>query len=207
MKKGFLISIEGIDGSGKSSLIHPVAKVLKEDGLDVVVTQEPGGTTLGRGLRQLLHEEKKHICDKAEFLLFASDRVQHFEEVVTPSLKEGKIVISDRMGDSSLAYQGYGRGLDLEIVKKVNDWAMNKIEPDLVFYIKLDLQTAINRIMLRGGKLTSFETEEELFWQRVINGYDTIFKNRDNVILLDGNLNTEELTKQTVKEITKHIGQ
>lgn len=194
-KKGFLISVEGIDGSGKSTLTHKLKKSLEQKNLEVVVTQESGGTNLGRKLRVILHEEKKDVCDKAEYLLFATDRSQHFEQIVIPALNEKKIVISDRMDDSSVAYQGYGRGLDIEMIKKINRWAMQGIKPDLVLYIKLDFQTALDRIMLRGGKLTSFETEEELFWKRVNDGFNTIFKDRKNVVTIDGKKSIEELSK------------
>lgn len=205
MQKGLLIAIEGIDGVGKSSLIHPLGKKLQANNLDILVTYEPGGTSLGSKLRPVLHEEKNNICDKAEYLLFASDRAQHFEEMVIPALKKGTIVISDRLSDSSIAYQGYGRKLDVEMIKKINEWAMCGYSPDLVFYLKLGFQVALDRIMRRGGKLTSFETEEELFWQRVLNGYDTIFKDRTNVVILDATKKIEELVDQAYKKILEHV--
>jgi len=202
-KPGYLIAIEGIDGSGKSTLAQEIKKSLKNQSREILLTQEPGGTELGSKLRVLLHEEKKHVCDQAEYLLFATDRSQHFEQVIIPALEQNKIIISDRLSDSSLAYQGYGRGLDIPMIKQINQWAMRNIEPDLVFYIKLDFKTALERIMLRAQKLTSFETEQELFWQRVIKGFETIFKNRKNVVTLDGTETPEELAKQATQEILK----
>ena len=137
--------------------------------------------------------------------MFAADRAQHFEQVVIPALEAGKVVLSDRMSDSSVAYQGYGRGLDVDMIKQVNAWAMKNITPDLIFFIKLDFQTALQRIMLRGGTLTSFETEQELFWKRVNNGFTNIFKDRTNVVELDGKKTLEELTKIAVERVLGHI--
>jgi len=204
-KKGFLISIEGVDGSGKSTLSHKIKNFLVEKDFDVVVTQEFGGTPLGQRLRQILHEEKELVCDLSEYFLIAADRAQHFEQVVIPALNDKKIVVSDRMGDSSIAYQGYGRGLDIDMIKQVNKWAMQGIEPDLVLYIKLDFHVALERIMLRGGKLTSFETEKELFWKRVSDGYNKLFKDRKNVVEIDGTKSIDELAKAACQIIIDKI--
>jgi len=204
-KKGFLVSIEGIDGSGKSSLANALKKRIEQEGHAVLITKEPGGTQLGQHLRVLLHEEKKHICDKAEYLLFAADRAQHFEQIIIPALKEGKIIISDRLDDSSIAYQGYGRQLDISMIHQVNQWAKCNINQNITFYLKLDLQTALQRIMLRGNKLTSFEIEQELFWKRVIDGFETLFKNRADSIILDGNKSIEILTEQATEHVFKQL--
>ena len=200
-QKKNLITIEGIDGCGKSLLAQSLYKLLCDKGLDIVLTKEPGSTNLGQGLRKILHEQKKDVCDLSEYLLFAADRAQHFVQVVMPALNENKIVISDRMADSSLAYQGYGRKLDAKNIKLVNAWAMQNIKPDLVLYVKLDIETALKRISERGEKLTSFEQEEKDFWVRVINGYETIFKTNKNAIELDGTLSEEELCKIAMREI------
>lgn len=205
MKKSLLVSIEGIDGSGKSSLAQALKKSLETQNHKILLTKEPGDTPLGRHLRVLLHEEKKHVCDLAEYLLFAADRAQHFQDIVIPALDQGTIVISDRLDDSSVAYQGYGRGLDVAMIQQVNKWATHNIKPDLIFYLKLDFSTALERIMLRGGKLTSFETEEELFWKRVSNGFDEIFKNRENVITLDASKSIEALCNQATTETLKKL--
>jgi len=203
--KGLLVAIEGIDGSGKSSLANALEKSLLENNLEVLLTKEPGDTELGRQLRVFLHENKEHICDQAEYLLFAADRAQHFETVIIPALEKKKVIISDRLADSSLAYQGYGRGLDLDMIKQINRWAMRNIEPDIVFYIKLDLKTALSRITQRGAKLTSFEAEAEHFFKRVSDGFDTIFKNRSHVVFLDGKNSIETLTQQATEHILKRL--
>jgi dTMP kinase len=205
MKKGFLISIEGIDGCGKSLLSQNLYKALKEKNIEAVLTQEPGDTPLGQKLRKILHEEKANVCDKSEFLLFATDRAQHFETVVIPALEKGKIIISDRMADSSVAYQGYGRNLDVEMIQKINAWTMQNIRPDLTFYVKIDIPTAMQRVFKRQEALTSFEKEKTDFWQKVILGYKTIFKDNDNVVTLDGTLNPEAVLEQALKVVLEEL--
>lgn len=205
MKKGIFISLEGIDGSGKTTLAKNLKLYFEEKKHDILLTQEPGGTSLGKKLRSILHEEKNLTCDLAEYLLFAADRAQHFEQIIIPELKQNKIIISDRLNDSSLAYQGYGRGLDIEMIKKTNKWAMQNIKPDFVIYVKIDAQTALLRIGKRNEKLTSFEKEKIDFWNKVIYGYEEIFKNKKNIITVDGNLSPEILAQQTFEKIKHRI--
>ncbi|MFH1643847.1 MAG: dTMP kinase [bacterium] len=201
MEKGILISIEGIDGCGKTTLAQNLKLNFEEKKQEILLTQEPGGTSLGKKLRAILHEEKDLTCDLSEYLLFAADRAQHFKQIIISALKENKIVISDRLSDSSLAYQGYGRGLDIEMIKKTNKWAMQNIEPDFIIYVKIDTQTALQRIGKRNEKLTSFEKEKIDFWNKVIKGYEEIFKNKKNVIIVDGNLPPDILAKQTCEKL------
>jgi len=200
-KNGYLIVIEGIDGSGKTLLAQNLQKTFLKQNKSVILTLEPGGTTLGKKLRQILHEEKDNVCDLAEYLLFAADRAQHAEQIITPELEKGKIIISDRMADSSVAYQGYGRGLDVEMIKSVNNWATKHIKPNLIFYLEIDIQTAIERIFKRKETLTTFEKEKVDFWQKVIKGYKQILKNRKNVIILDATLSPEQMLQQALEHI------
>lgn len=186
--KGKFITIEGIDGSGKSTLSIPLKGYIEKwTGRSVQLTKEPGGSQLGQQLRSILQTQPDPICDKAEYLLFAADRAQHFEQVILPALEQGKIVISDRWADSSVAYQGYGRGLDVNTIKTINAWATNNLVPDLTFYIKIDTKTAMTRVMLRNQKLTYFEQEKVDFWDRAVRGYEELYASRNNVIYLDGN--------------------
>jgi dTMP kinase len=205
MKNGILIALEGIDGTGKSSMMHPLKEALEKAGHDVLITKEPGDTILGKSLRRLLHEEKEHICDKAEYLLFAADRAQHFEKIVIPALKDGKVVISDRLNNSSVAYQGYGRELDVEIIKKINNWAMNGLTADIIVYLELDFKIGLQRTVARGKRPTSFEKEEENFWKRVSAGFEEIFKDRKNVIRIDASQPIEVVTEQTIKKILEKL--
>ncbi len=197
-KTGSLINVEGIDGSGKSLLIRNLKTKLNTN---VIFTYEPGDTILGTKLRKILHEEKETTCDLSEYLLFAADRAQHFEQTIIPALKKNKIIISDRLADSSLAYQGYARGLDIEMIKKINNWAMQNIQPNLTLYIEIDIQTAMQRIFNRNENLTSFEKEKVGFWEKVINGYKEIFKTRKNVIIINGNQTPENVYNDALKAI------
>jgi dTMP kinase len=198
---GFLISIEGIDGAGKSLLAQNLYKELLKQNKQVVLTKEPGGTPFGQSLREILHYSKEKICATAEFLIFAADRAQHLEQVLIPALKEGKIVISDRMGESSVAYQGYGRNLDVEMIQSINKWALQRLEPNLILYIQIDAQTALERVFKRNEVLTSFEKEKMDFWKKVTDGYEKILHNKTNVVILDGKLSPEEICKNAMEAI------
>lgn len=139
MKKqnnGLLIAVEGIDGSGKSTLAHHLFTWLsKQCTTTVIKTREPGGSPLGAHLRTIIQESNISLSHKAEFLLFAADRAQHFQEIIIPHLNQGHVVISDRLADSSVVYQGYGRGLDIAMIKSINSWAMNNRTADLTLFV------------------------------------------------------------------------
>jgi len=203
---GYLISIEGIDGSGKSSLAKALAEHLGKKGMSVLLTKEPGGTNLGQALRYLLQTQKKDVCAKAEFLMFAADRAQHFEELIIPALKQGSIIIADRMADSSVAYQGYGRKIGATMISSINEWAMQGIRPDLTLYLRINPEQALARVQARNDKAVwSIEQERYDFWQRVIKGYEEIFSQRTNVITLDAMLSIEQLCQQALPAILKGL--
>lgn len=207
LKQGILIAIEGIDGSGKSSLAKNLFNELLKQEYAVLLTKEPGDTPLGQHLRGIVQEKKMPVCPKAEFLLFATDRAQHFYELIIPALEQKKIIISDRMADSSLVYQGYGRGLDIDIIKTINAWAMNGINPDVTIYVKVSIQTAQQRILQRNATLTSFEKEKQDFIQKLIQGFDTLYKNRKDVIIINGNQSMEQVTHDATTAILAWIKQ
>jgi dTMP kinase len=202
---GKLISVEGIDGSGKSTLISGLGHALTQKNIPVLLTKEPGGTQLGKSLRQILHAQKGAVADRAEFLLFAADRAHHFQTLVIPALQAGTVVIADRLADSSLAYQGYGRGLDRAMISTINQWAMQNVMPDLTVYLRLDPQIAAQRIAQRNEALTAFEQEKLDFWQRVAQGYEEIFRGRNNIIALDATLPAEELLQATLSQLLGKI--
>jgi dTMP kinase len=193
MNKGMLIVIEGIDGAGKSTLAQSLAQQLQKDGHSVLLTKEPGGSKLGKQLRTILQTQPIPITPIAEYLLFAADRAQHIEQVVKPALEKGIIVISDRMADSSLAYQGYGRGIDRNHIRSINTWAMQNVQPNIVFYLKINAAQAIERLATR-ITVSAFEKENISFIERLITGFDEIFAQRTNVISLDGTLDPQTLT-------------
>lgn len=198
---GMLIALEGIDGSGKSLLAKNLYQEFLEKNLPVVLTKEPGGSLLGKQLRTILQEQTVPVCPKSEFLLFAADRAQHFETIIIPALNKGNIVISDRLSDSSLAYQGYGRGLDLNILQTVNNWTMNNITPDIVLYVRVDIETAFQRLKNRNLALTAFEKERKSFFETLQKGYEEIFAGRTNVITLDGTMLPEQIKQIAVDKI------
>lgn len=205
LQKVILIAIEGIDGSGKSSLAKNLYQEFLNQKYAVLLTKEPGGTPLGLQLRTIVQEKKVPVCAKAEFMLFAADRAQHFEQVIIPALDEGKIVISDRMSDSSLVYQGYGRGLDMNAITAVNNFVMNGIKPDITVYVKVPLAIATERIMKRNLTLTSFEKEKEDFVSKLANGFDQLYKNREDVIIVDGTQTQELITQEATSKILSWI--
>lgn len=197
LSKGIYITIEGIDGSGKTTLAKSLYNYLKEK-YPTYLTKEPSETVIGKQLRELL-TKKVEISDRAEYLFFASDRAQHFHEIIIPKLKANEIIISDRSGDSSLAYQGYGRGLDVNVIKQVNEWAMNGIKPDIIFYLKIDPKVALERIYKRNETITNFENLE--FLKKIANGFEDIFKSRNNVITLDASKTQQELLNDAIKQL------
>jgi dTMP kinase len=200
-QSGFLISIEGIDGCGKSTLAKCLATTLNAKGFQTVLTKEPGGTSLGASLRSILNNRQAPVFGRAEFLLFAADRAQHFDEIVIPTLKDGNVVIADRLADSSLAYQGHGRGLDKNMIAAVNQWAMQNISPQLTIYLRITPSQAFNRIAQRNETLTAFEQEKISFWQRVVEGYEEIFSQRKNILTLDATMAPDDLCHLAMQEV------
>jgi len=205
LQQGILVAIEGIDGSGKSTLAHHLANALKEQLWPVVLTREPGDSTLGSHIRTILHDPAIAKTAKAEFLLFAADRAQHFQSVVLPSLAKKQIVISDRMADSSVVYQGYARGLDTSFIQRVNAWAMEGREPDIVIYVRVTAETALERRIARNIPFTSFEQESKDFFQRVVDGFDELMHERTNTYILNGTKAPEELTHLAMEIILTWI--
>ena len=203
---GKLICIEGIDGSGKSTLAKQLAQHLKDTGHAVLLTKEPGGSALGKQLRTILQTQPVPITPIAEYLLFAADRAQHMVDVVKPALERGAIVISDRMADSSLVYQGYGRGIDKEMIRRVNAWVLQGITPDLTLYVKIDAATAATRVKSR-STLTAFEKEQQNFVERLISGFNELYRTKPNVITLDGSGTLSEVQGQAQQMVKAWIAQ
>lgn len=206
-RKGMLITVEGIDGAGKSSVVTHLGALLYESGYSVVTTKEPGGTKLGMVLRQMLQYQEVPIAPRAEYLMFAADRAQHFHEVVIPALTNGAVVISDRMSDSSLAYQGFGRGHDLTMIKIINQWSMQGIEPDLTVYLKIPIDLAYERMQVRGVEKTVFESEKREFLERVARGFDQIFATRSNVIVIDATQDQKTVIQEVYRRVHEWLMQ
>jgi dTMP kinase len=206
MKKGLFITLEGIDGCGKSTLAANLAQHLQAAGHAVLLTKEPGGSRLGVDVRKILHEQPEPLEPTSEFLLFAADRAEHFAKVIRPALAQGKIVISDRCADSSLAYQGYARGLNIAFIQLVNTVAMNGIAPSCTLFIRLDPVVAFARLENRGnGKLTAIEERGTEFMHKAQAGFEEIFQPRSNVIYLDGTQSQDQLLIAAVAGIQTYM--
>jgi len=167
---GLFVTFEGIDGSGKSTQMELCAKALEAAGHPVVLTRNPGGTAFGLELRQILLHSKGAVFPMSELLLFIADRAQHMDEVVFPALAEGKIVLCDRHIDSTLAYQGYGRGLSQETIQELNAIALQGRQPDLTLLFDGDPAVLAQRVNNR-GQADRMEGEKADFHRRVREGY------------------------------------
>ena len=199
-----LITFEGIDGCGKSSQAQLLADRLSAQGIETLLLREPGGTSLGERLRGLLLEAKhEHGLDHAaELLLFAASRAQLMHEVIEPALRRNAVVICDRFTDSTVAYQGHGRGLPLTAVKGINDLATGGIVPDLTFLIDVPLEVAIER--RKGMGDDRMESESRLFFGHVISGYMTLAQQHpDRVHVINGN-DAKETIHQTVMRLVEY---
>jgi len=172
--KGRFITLEGIDGSGKSTQMGMLAAVVRARGYDVVTTCEPGGTPLGRALRAAFLETTDTVAPMAELLSFAADRAQHVERLIRPSLAAGKIVISDRYADATFAYQGAGRGFADDKVNQVIELATDGLKPDLTLFFDIPVETAIIRMAGRDEdhtKRNRMDEETVEFYSRVRGAY------------------------------------
>lgn len=167
---GILLAFEGGEGAGKSTQIERLAERLRAEGRDVVVTHEPGGTDLGRGVRELLLDGTSGLSPRAEALLFAADRAQHVDTVITPALHAGKVVITDRYVDSSLAYQGAGRKLTVDEVLRLSRWATGGLRPDLTVLLDVPAEVGLARAGRRGSA-DRLERESIEFHERVRRGF------------------------------------
>jgi dTMP kinase len=181
MTRGTYIAFEGLEGCGKSTHVTRLA-----ERIDAVATREPGGTRIGAMLRAILADpDNTDIAARAELLLMTADRAQLMHEVIEPTLGAGRHVVSDRSVYSTLAYQGYGRGLDLESIRTVNQWALSNTLPDIVVWIQIPREEAERRLAKRN--LDRFEREGADFFARIADGFATMAAaDPDRWILIDG---------------------
>ena len=205
LQRGILIAIEGIDGSGKSTLASHITEALKLQSWPVLLTKEPGDSILGSHIRSILHDTAVPKTAKAEFLLFAADRAQHMSTIVLPALERKELVISDRMSDSSVVYQGYARGLNLAKIHKINAWAMEDIKPDIILYIRVPAEVAYERLIKRNIPLTSFEQEPTTFFQRLVAGFDNVMQAKPYAFILDGTQSPEQISATAMETILTWI--
>jgi len=194
------IAFEGLEGCGKSTHVTRLAAAL-----GAVATREPGGTTIGASLRAtMIDASNTMLSPRAEALLMAADRAQHLDELVTPTLQRGQHVVSDRSAYSSLAYQGYGRQLDLAMLKQFNSWAIGNRWPDLVVYIDVPLDVLLERLKKR--ELDRFEREDRSFFERIARGFNEMAKAEpDRWLIVDGTPPKDELAATILREVTSRL--
>jgi dTMP kinase len=204
-----LITFEGIEGSGKSTQIKLVAGYLAEKQVPHIVTQEPTGTDIGRQIGNILfNRQHSHLCAEAEMFLFCAARAQHVREVIGPALEQNKVVLCDRFSDATYAYQGFGRGLNQEFIRQVNDYSAMHIKPDMTLLFDLPVEAGLQRANQRNNRLKEpaatdrFEREKLEFHQRIRDGYLHIMKNDPGRFrLIDAALNVDAIQK----EVRRHI--
>ena len=187
--KGFFITFEGIDGAGKTTQIKSLANLFTELGREYIVTREPGGTELGEQIRDIL--KKYQLDPKNETLLLYANRLDHVEKLIKPSIKQGKIVISDRFDDSTVAYQHFGRGIPIEDIDKIRSFTIGTFEPDLTFFLDLDLEEKYDRMSSR--KLDTIEKSGTEFFSRVVDGYRKMASNTPRIVRIDGSQRQEKV--------------
>ena len=197
MKKGLFITFEGADGCGKTTQIKLLTEYLQYRGYEVVLTREPGCAGLGQKIRELLLDYDGEVSPVCESFLFLADRAQNVDVIVKRNVDLGRIVISDRHTDSSLAYQGYGRGLDVERIDMLNNIATSGLKPDLTFVFDIDVETSMQRV---GNEKDRMESAGREFFERVRNGYLKIAQKEPNRIkVINAVDKIENIHSQVVK--------
>lgn len=197
------ITFEGLDGSGKTTQFHLLADYLQSSGWKVITTREPGGTSIGDQIRQVLHDLKnEEMHPRTELLLYVASRAQLVAQVIRPHLQAGTIVLSDRYADSTLAYQGYGHGLDLQTLQMVLDFATEGLQPDLTVYLDIDVETGLHRRQKAASQGEEWNRLDALalsFHQRVAQGYQKLIAAAPSRwLVIDAN-DTIEAVQQTLR--------
>ena len=201
MKKGLFITFEGADGCGKSTQLGLLSKYLTDKGYDVLITREPGAKGLGENIREILLNYNGDVSDRCEQFLFLADRAQHIDIIIKPALEIGQIILCDRHTDSTLAYQGYGRGLDINQLMQLNSIATGGLIPDLTFVFDIDTETSMKRVGKDKDRMESAGIE---FHKKVRNGYLELAKNEpDRIKVLDATQTIEEIHSQVIDLISQ----
>lgn len=187
------IVFEGVNGAGKSSLLRKIQAELEKANISVKTTHEPGSTPLGLKLRKLLLEPEQPINFRSEVFMFAADRAQHVADVIKPAIENEAVVLCDRFTYSTVAFQGYGRGLDLEEIHHVNSFATDRFKPDLVILLDLDPVVGLQRAGSRGGE-DSFEDEEIAFHHRLRDGFlELAEQSEEPFLIVDASKSEDEI--------------
>ncbi len=199
------ISVEGGEGSGKSTLLSRLKKLFEDKKVPVVFSFEPGGTELGKEIRESLIKNRNFFSARAEALLYAAARAQHMDELIIPSLQSGKHVIVDRFVDASLAYQGVARKLGLKRVRDLNEWATNGLYPDRTYVLDLDPQIGLSRAKSRQA-LDRIEREALSFHQQIRNAYLSLSKmHPERYVLIDASQKPDEVFGLVQKDLLGYL--
>ena len=203
--QGVFITFEGPDGSGKTTQIKLLSEYLMNKGYPVVQTREPGGTNISEKIRSIiLDPENSEMDDMTEALLYAAGRAQHVAQLIKPAVAEGKIVLSDRFMDSSIAYQGYGRELG-DKIRIINEYAVAGVHPDLTFFLDLSAEDGIKRAKHR-QKLDRLEQESIDFHKKVYEGYLELSKiYKERYVIIDASRSVEEISKEIISKFEDYI--
>lgn len=203
------ITFEGPDGSGKTTQIQLLVDWLREQGYEVVLTREPGGTEIGDGIRAVLHDPTHTAMDaRTEILLYSADRAQHVAQHIRPALAAGKIVISDRYADSTLAYQGYGRQLDLDALRTITAFATGGLTPDLTLYFDISPEEGLRRRQTGGQEWNRLDAEALEFHERVRAGYmELIQQNPGRWVVIDAARSVEEVQANLRAQVEARLEQ
>jgi len=209
------ITFEGIEGCGKSTQVKLAGRYLKKQRIPFITTEEPGGTPIGRKVREMLLNNAPHdgaeMRAETELLLFFAARAQHVRQVIMPSLREGKVVLCDRFSDATIAYQGFGRGLNIDLIKLINNFSSDGLKPDFTILfdlpVEIGLKRATDRISRNKGKIAAedrFESEELEFHRRVREGYLSLARNEpDRFRIVDASEDIESVHH----EVCIHLSQ
>ncbi len=205
MKKNLFITLEGIEGAGKSTVIDFIENFITSSGYDVVKTREPGGTAIGEQIREiLLNKNNDKLTDDTELLLIFAARAQHLSEIILPNLTSNKIVLCDRFIDASYAYQGAGRGIEQSKINLLENWVMPDIKPDLTFLLDLDPKIALERTNKRSDA-DRFESEDIHFFEKIRQYYLERAENEpERFRVINSELSLEDVQEQ-IKNILKDI--
>jgi len=200
--KAKFITLEGIEGSGKTSSLKSITDLLDKKNISYVVTREPGGSSIGKELRTILLDPETEISPEVELMLMLSDRKDHVEKIILPNLEKGNWVVSDRFMDSSIAYQGGGRQLGKKLIISLSEY-LNLPQPDLTLLFDLPVETSLSRVKAR-GELDRFEKEELEFHKRIRNTYLDLAKNNSNRIkIIDSSEKIESMLNNVKQAIEK----
>ncbi len=202
--KAYFITFEGIEGAGKSTQAKMLHSFLIEKNIPSVLTREPGGTNLGKKIREILLTPTEEIFPpNAELMLYEADRNIHIHNVIKPNLRKGTNVICDRFTDSTLAYQGYARGLDLKLIENLNNIATEGLKPDITFLIDIDVKEGFERIK-KEREIDRIEQESIEFHKRLREGFLKIAeKNKDRVVVINGAKSKEEIFSEIIKVLKR----